>query len=222
MYCVSLKLVPVCLIPHRGVGRVLAFFGLAEKQHVRKAPSPLPVDKEISVLEVLSGYVELSQRATRDIKKLVALSEGNITTSKLEGLLSNYQELVLEKRISVLDILEKHKASIKISFGEFLDMLPSMRIRQYSISSSPLWNAEHVTLTVSVINFPSLSGDAEKAFLGVASNYLAQLKSGDPVLVSVRPLATAFSPSQDPSISMIIFCAGSGLAPMRGFIQERV
>jgi cytochrome P450 / NADPH-cytochrome P450 reductase len=63
-------------------------------------PSPLPLDKEISVLEVLSGYVELSQPATtRDIKKLVELSEGG-ATSKLEGLLSNYQELVLEKRIS--------------------------------------------------------------------------------------------------------------------------
>jgi cytochrome P450 / NADPH-cytochrome P450 reductase len=117
---------------------------------------------------------------------------------------------------SVLHILEKHKSSIKISFGEFLDMLPFMRIRQYSISSSPLWNPEQVILTVSVIESPSLSEDTEMAFLGVASNYLAQLNSGDRVLISIRPSATAFAPPQDPSIPMVMFCAGSGLAPMRG------
>lgn len=39
--------------------------------------------------------------------------------------------------------------------------------------------------------------------------------------MSVRPSAAAFHPPDDPTIPVVMFCAGSGLAPMRGFIQER-
>ena len=172
------------------------------------------------MVEILSGYVELAQPATsRDVKRLLDLAEG-AAKAELERLSSNYSELVLGKRVSVLDILEEHSGSIKISFAEFLDMLPSMRIRQYSISSSPLWNAEHVTLTVSVLDAPALA-NSENTFLGVASNYLAQLSPGDRILVSTRPSAAVFSLPSNPSVPMVMFCAGSGLAPMRGFIQER-
>lgn len=99
-------------------------------------------------------------------------------------------------------------------------MLPAMRVRQYSISSSPLWNPEHVTLTVSVVDGPALSGRQDE-FLGVASNYLANLRPGDKVQVAVRPSNAAFHPPPDPLTPLVMFCAGSGLAPMRGFIQER-
>ena len=39
--------------------------------------------------------------------------------------------------------------------------------------------------------------------------------------IAVRPSSAAFHPPQDPKVPMIMFCAGSGLAPMRGFLQER-
>ncbi len=49
-----------------------------------------------------------------------------------------YADTVLKPRCSVLDLLDRFQ-SCALAFGAYLDMLPPMRARQYSISSSPLW-----------------------------------------------------------------------------------
>ena len=77
-----------------------------------------------------------------------------------------------------------------------------------------------MTLTLSVVDAPARSGRAEP-FLGVASTYLAGLRPGDKVQLAVRPSNAAFHPPSDPTVPMVMICAGSGLAPMRGFLQER-
>jgi len=112
----------------------------------------------------------------------------------------------------MLDLLEKYP-DVDLPLGVFIACLPSMRLRQYSISSSPLWNPSHVTLTIGVVS--------QGQFLGVASNYLANLRKGDRVQMVVRPSSKAFHPPSDPSVPMVLFAAGSGMAPFRGFLQER-
>jgi cytochrome P450/NADPH-cytochrome P450 reductase len=182
-------------------------------------PTSLPVNKPINVHSLLSGYVELSQPASSsDIRTLLKYTP-EATKNSLDRLLAAHSELVMSIRLSVLDILERH-SDITIPFPIYLQLLPSMRVRQYSISSSPLWNARHVTLTISVVQAPALSDD-EQQFLGVGSNYLASLRKGDRVAVSVRPSNGSFHLPSDPAIPVIMFAAGSGIAPMRGFIQER-
>ena len=119
----------------------------------------------------------------------------------------------------MLDILEENK-DIDLPLSTFLHMLPAMRIRQYSISSSPLWNPQRVSLTISVVDAPALSGRAEP-FLGVASTYLANLQKGDKVQLSVRASNVHFHPPTDPTIPLVMVAAGAGMAPMRGFLQER-
>ncbi|KDQ16558.1 hypothetical protein BOTBODRAFT_252416 [Botryobasidium botryosum FD-172 SS1] len=208
--------------PQESVYRAISRFGfLAEQRITLHAPGPtsLPVDVPISINEVLSGYVELAHPATKkNIQALIdAAVEGPERTS-LEELLANHQTAVTDKRLSVLDILERHP-NLHIPFGKFLEMLPSMRVRQYSISSSPLWNPEHVTLTVSILEGPALSGQG--TFVGVATHFLAQLKPGDKVQLAVRPSSAAFHLPTSPEVPIVMFCAGAGFAPMRGFIQER-
>ena len=66
-----------------------------------------------------------------------------------------YQTEILDKRLSVLDILELYP-SCELSFSQYLRMLPSLRIRQYSISSSPLWNSECATITLDIIDAPAI------------------------------------------------------------------
>ncbi|KAJ7851068.1 fatty acid hydroxylase [Mycena olivaceomarginata] len=188
--------------PARDVHRVLARFGLSNEEEViltSVGPTSLPVGKPVKLTDVLSLYVELAQPATtRDLGILTEAATTDSTRVYLEELKASYPEAVQDKRLSVLEILETHP-DINLSLGTYLQMLPAMRVRQYSISSSPLWNPSHVTITVSVLESPVSQADGGETFLGVGSNYLANLRPGD----------------------LVMFCAGSGIAPMRGFIQER-
>ncbi|KAJ7035907.1 fatty acid hydroxylase [Mycena alexandri] len=210
--------------PIRDVHRVLARFGFSNEAEVilsSVGPTSLPTGKPVKLSEILSGYIELSQPATtRDLGILGQAATSDVTRSYIEELKSSYNEAVLAKRLSVFEILEGH-ADIVLPIGTFLQMLPSMRVRQYSISSSPLWNPSHITVTVSVLDAPALSGKTSQPFLGVGSNYLAALIPGDRVQMAVRPSAVSFHPPENPTTPVVMFCSGSGLAPMRGFMQER-
>lgn len=98
-------------------------------------------------------------------------------------------------------------------------MLAPMRPRQYSISSSPLSNPSVATLTVSVLNEPA--ADGRNRFLGVTTTYLANLSPGDHCRVSVKHSRQGFHLPLDITLPVIMICAGTGIAPFRGFIQER-
>ena len=100
-------------------------------------------------------------------------------------------------------------------------MLPPMRVRQYSISSSPLKDPTTCTLTYGVLDQESLAGGG-KRYVGIASHFLSKLDKEDRIRVAVRQSHQAFHPPLDiQSIPMIMICAGTGLAPFRGFVQER-
>ena len=185
-----------------------------------EGPTTFPVNTPTPVFQILSGFVELTQPATtRDLQTVQTYAKTKESIEAISNLRENYQDII-SKRLSIIDILEEYK-DISLPFSVFLRLLPPMRVRQYSISSSPLVNPQHATLTVSVIDAPALSGSGER-YLGVASNYLANLRQGDRIQISVRPSSKAFHPPADPNIPMVLFAAGSGMAPFRGFIQERV
>ena len=81
-----------------------------------------------------------------------------------------YREQVFAARKSVLDLLDEFP-SCAPPFEAFLDLLPPLRPRYYSISSSPLVSADTCSITVGVLEAPARSGHG--VFKGVCSNYLA-------------------------------------------------
>ena len=210
--------------PQPQVDRALRRFGLAHDRlavlHRDGAGSGLPLDYPVAVGEVLANYVELAQPATRaQVARLAEITRCPPEKQALEALAGDdYEVEVIGRRLSLLDLLSRHE-STPLDFAEFLSMLPPMKARQYSISSSPLWNPGHVTLTVAVVDAPAASGLGQ--FQGVASSYLAGLEPGSRVAIAVRPSQARFHPPADPETPMVLICAGSGIAPFRGFLQDR-
>ncbi|KAL0944912.1 bifunctional p-450-like protein [Colletotrichum truncatum] len=210
--------------PKESVHRAMRRFHLARDAHLSiktDGPTSLPVDSSVPANDLLSSYVELSQPATkRNILVIAEHAKDEETKSALSRLAGDaYADEISAKRVSVLDLLERYP-SIDLPIGVFLSMLPPMRVRQYSISSSPMAHPSNVTLTFSVLNEPSLSGQGP--YIGVASSYLDSLAAGDTLHVAIRPSHAAFSLPSDPERTpMICVAAGTGLAPFRGFIQER-
>ncbi|CAF3919426.1 unnamed protein product [Rotaria sordida] len=205
------------------VYRVLKRFNLATDTQVRILSSTstfFPTNNPTSAFDILSGYVELSQPISKkQVEILATLCKNEKEQKQLHNLSGNlYETEVLNKRTSILDMLELYP-SCELSFAQYLRMLPSLRVRQYSISSTPLWNSEVVTLTVDILNTPSLSGSGQ--YLGVASNYLGNLKEGDRISCTIRASNARFHPPEDTKIPIVMIAAGTGIAPFRGFIQER-
>ncbi len=214
----------LAVLPHNpalAVARALRVFGLpADTQVMVRGATSLPANRQSSLAEILGAYVELGQPATRrQVEELAAIAPCAAERAALLALAEPeaYEAEVAAKRVSLLDLLDRHPAT-RPSLGQFLSWLPPTRIRQYSISSSPLVQATECSLTVAVLDEPALSGEARHR--GVATTYLAQLAPGDVITVAVRPARTGFH-LPPPATPIVMVCAGSGIAPFRGFLQER-
>nr|BAJ96920.1 predicted protein [Hordeum vulgare subsp. vulgare] len=202
------------------IDRALKQFGLNRESQIiihSDKQTYLPTGYSVNITVILAAYVELSQPATR--KQILKMAEYSADDKdKLISLAEkSYKEEILEKHTSILDLLNLYP-SCKIPLGLFLEMLPPMRTREYSISSSPLWKEDCCTITLSVVDAPAWSGVA--LYKGVASNYLATATEGRKVTVTVHPSATFHLPGS-PTVPIILVGAGTGIAPLRGFIQER-
>ena len=204
-----------------------------QKTSQKTGTASIPLDTPISAFELLSTYVELSQPASK--RDLNTLADAAVTDAEVQAELryiasspSRFTDEVVKKRASPLDLLMRFP-NINLPIGDFLAMLPPMRVRQYSISSSPLANPIECSITISVLNAPSLGASSsspdetaeEERYLGVASTYLSELQAGERAHVIVRPSHSGFKPPTDLKTPMIMACAGTGLAPFRGFIMDR-
>ena len=203
------------------VGRALRILGLTEDtQVVLRGATTLPAGRQVSLAEILRDYLEMGQPATR--RQIVELAEAARCPPDRVALLGLagadvFEAEIVAKRVSLLDLLERF-ASAQPGLGYLLSALPPTRIRQYSISSSPSADAACCSLTVAVMDAPALSGDTRHR--GVASNYLAQLAPSAGITVAVRPARPGFR-LPPPATPIIMVCAGSGIAPFRGFLQEK-
>ncbi|KAK3372491.1 cytochrome P450 [Podospora didyma] len=77
------------------------------------------------------------------------------------------------------------------------------------------------TLTYDVYEGPSYSHPSTTTFHGVASSYLASLLPGTKLRCFVRRTNAPFRLPADPKTPVIMIAAGTGIAPMRAFIQDR-
>lgn len=211
--------------PQADVDRVLRRFGLAADTQILISGQPggasLPLGQPAALSHILADYVELAQPATRaQVARLAAATRCPPDRAALEALAGEeaYARDVLAKRVTLLDLLERFSAC-ELPLAQFLSALPPMRPRQYSISSSPLRDPARCSLTLAVLDAPALAGG--RRHLGVASTFLAGLTEGAAVSVAVRPSQAGFHPPEDPALPVIMVCAGSGIAPFHGFLQER-
>ncbi|MER7815139.1 cytochrome P450 [Streptomyces sp. NPDC096153] len=186
----------------------------------------LPVGTPVTAGILLTEFLELQDVATRSqIQTLAEYTQCPWTrpqlqayTAETEEAEERYQKEILGKRISVLGLLERFEA-VELPLAVFLEMMGPIRPRFYSISSAPSANPRHVRLTVGLLEGPALSGDGQ--YRGTCSSYIAGLEPGDVVYGYVRVPSPTFAPPADPATPLILIGPGTGIAPLRGFLEER-
>jgi cytochrome P450/NADPH-cytochrome P450 reductase len=211
------------------VSRAMARFGFEPGAYIRLSAAAgrrasLPTATPVAVADLLAHHVELQAVATR--KQVATLAENTRcprTKPVLERLAAEangsdpYRAEVFARRKSVLDLLEEHPAC-ELPFGLYLEMLPGLSPRYYSISSSPN-AAPACSITVGVVKGPARSGSG--TYEGVCSTHLAGAAPGTTIHAAVKETKAGFRLPDDPTTPVIMIGPGTGLAPFRGFLQER-
>jgi sulfite reductase (NADPH) flavoprotein alpha-component len=119
--------------------------------------------------------------------------------------------------LDVLAAMEKF-AGVRPDPEAFIEALEPLQPRLYSISSSPKTNPGRVSLTVDAVRY-DIDG---RMRLGVASTFLAsRAASGDGLKVYVQK-AQNFGLPLDPMVPIIMIGPGTGIAPFRAFLHERM
>jgi sulfite reductase (NADPH) flavoprotein alpha-component len=115
--------------------------------------------------------------------------------------------------LDLLDMVPGHR----IDPGDVEQLLRPLAHRSYSIASSARVNPRLADLAVSTIRY--IANGREHG--GVASTMLSdRLEVGSKVRVFIVP-NSAFRVPRDPDAPMIMVGPGTGIAPFRGFLQER-
>lgn len=213
------------------IARVLRRFNLDPAASIRihpaaAAPPHLPLDQPVPLGEVLATCVELQAVASRhDLTVLARHAACPPEKTRLLALAGDdpesqarYRAEVFEPRGSILDLLDDFP-SCQVPFETYLGLLPALRPRYYSIASSPLVTPDRAAIAVAVVEGPSRSGHG--VYHGVGSTALARSEIGGEVWAAIRKPSLPFHPPENPHQPMIMVGAGTGVAPFRGFLQER-
>ncbi len=211
------------------VKRAALRFGIGADQHIRLTAgegrrAALPVGEVIAAGKLLSEFVELQEPATRkQIQTMADHTRCPRTKPLLMELASDagaekHRAEVWQKRKSVLDLMEEHPAC-ELPFNAWLEMLPAIAPRYYSISSSPRQAADQCSITVGVVRGPARAGNG--VFAGACSNFLAGQPAGAAIHGLIKETKAGFQMPADAAVPVIMIGPGTGLAPFRGFLQER-
>jgi len=172
-------------------------------------------DSVVLLREALTHQLDVSKPSQELLEAVVKAAP----QCELAALLAPNKNDELKKWLwgrHVIDVL--HLLPAPMPVGEFVGYLKKLAPRLYSISSSPKAHPGEVHLTVSAVRYES-HGRARK---GVASTFLAdRVGDTDYVKVYVQP-SHGFKPPANGDTPMIMVGPGTGIAPFRAFLEERL
>lgn len=213
-----------------------------------KVPFPVPTTYDT----VLRHYLDISAPASRQtvgsFAKFAPTDEARALLEKLGADKDAFQASVggkCLKNAEVLQLAAGPDATWTIPFDRIISGIPRLQPRYYSISSSPKLYPTSIHVTAVVLKYKPTDGSHH--VYGVGTNYLLNLKDaatngsrveGSPVYKLEGPRGkhlkdgvhsapihvrrSNFRLPTSPKIPVIMIGPGTGVAPFRAFVQERV
>ena len=180
----------------------------------RSASVTVPDQGEMSLAQALSKHYEIT-RISHEFLHFVAEHAGS---AELNNLLMPEHKQDLRTWLrgrQPIDVLQDFP--ITCDADSLLTVLKRMQPRLYSISSSPKVYPSEVHLTVSTVRY-ECNGQSRG---GVCSTFLADRADQMQVPIFVQK-SPHFRPPKNPQTPMIMVGPGTGVAPFRAFLQERM
>ncbi|KAI9813007.1 MAG: hypothetical protein M1826_002564 [Phylliscum demangeonii] len=154
-------------------------------------------------------YEALAEFATDEKEKL------ELTTLASAAGATEFKRRAEVETITYADILMEFP-SARPSFHDLARLVSPMKRREYSIASSQKVTPNSVALLVVTVGWVDPRG---RDRFGQATRFLAKLRIGDAITVSVKPSVMKLPPTS--TQPLIMAGLGTGLAPFRAFVQHR-
>lgn len=175
----------------------------------------------ITLWDFLSYKANLSRLTSSFLKLFYTYEAGHDKKNHLHRLLQQENKPLLSQYLSThdpLDLLKEYQ-NVQAPLQELCTQFGPLLPRFYSVASSLLLHPKEVHLTVALFTF---NHQGEQRY-GVGSHFLCHLAKLDETPVPLYVLKAAhFRLPSDDSIPIIMVGPGTGVAPFRAFMQERV
>jgi len=132
-----------------------------------------------------------------------------------EGAEELYEYCYRVKR-TIREVLAEFR-SVRIPRDYIFDIFPPLRPRQFSISSSSKKHPREIHLCVAIVRYRTKLRVPRK---GVCTSFLAALQPGDKLRITIEK--GLISLPSDPKTPVICVGPGTGIAPMRAVIEDRI
>lgn len=186
----------------------------------RSVPLPDTITARTLFLEILDigGW---PKRRFYEMLKLSATDEAE--KAQLQSICSREGKAeytaCMEESYTFAELLQKFP-SCKVSVGQLLDFIPDIKPRLYSIaSSSRLRGTDECHLCIIKNEWEATS---KRNIVGLSTRWLSEVEPGTDGLVChscVHPSAVTMPDTHETPLVMVAL--GTGIAPMRAFIEER-
>lgn len=210
-----------------------------------KVPFPSPTTYDAAVRFHMEICAPLSRQFVGSLAQFSPNDSIKAEMQKIGGDKDYFHAQVASKNYNIAQFLEAYSQGNSwdnIPFSIFIEGLHKIQPRYYSISSSSLVQPKKISITA-VVESVEVPG-APHVVKGVTTNYLLALKQkqhGDPnpdphgldyaitgprnkydgIHVPVHVRHSNFKLPSDPTKPIIMVGPGTGVAPFRGFVQER-
>lgn len=210
-----------------------------------RVPFPTPTTYDAAVRYHMEICAPVSRQFISSLAPFAPTESAKREVERLGNDKDYFREKVSSQYVNIAQVLEQIDATStwkNAPFSIFIEGIHSLQPRYYSISSSSLVQKSKIAITA-VVEEIRVPGSAN-ILKGVTTNYLLALKQkqhGDPkpdphgltyaitgprnkydgIHVPVHVRHSNFKLPSDPSKPIIMVGPGSGVAPFRGFIQER-
>ena len=165
----------------------------------------------------LADWLEARRELTRLSRPFLAAHAAQAESPGLNRLLAPSQQAELAALLTthqLIDVLRRWPATWDAD--ALVSALRPATPRLYSIASSQAEVGDEAHLTVDVLGYQAFG----HAHIGAASRFLADLGEGDHASVYIEP-NERFRVPADASRDIVMIGPGTGVAPFRGFVQQR-
>ncbi|KAL0952815.1 hypothetical protein HGRIS_007040 [Hohenbuehelia grisea] len=190
--------------------------------NVTETPLPLNVPRQSTLRVLFTRFVNFNAVPRREFFRFLRhFTTDELERERIDEFLSRegadeLYEYTHKVRRTIWEVLTEFR-NVRIPKEYIFDVFPPLRPREFSIASSVKRHPRQVQLCVAIVKYKTALKVPRR---GVCTTFLAGLTAGDTITVGLKPGLLKLP--QDPGTPVICVGPGTGIAPMRAVIEDRM